>query len=492
MAETNLPGDQYPEEVTEAQGEETQRRAASARFEVDAKVGSEALMRGAMDPANQSMAEALRLSYRVLQMVILVLIVLFFVSSVQTVDDDQGGVLTRWGAIQETNGDPNLSPGLKWGVLPYPISEFILFNVTNRSADVGNAFVQSNPGGNTLEEQLNAATADKALIPNVDGSLLTRDGDVVHMRVAARYNIDPASRFVERINDADPAASAARIVRMALQQATVHAVAGMASQDVVDRAAEVESLVQQAAQRTLDQLQCGITLAQVDVTNNSLPFSIQKVNGDLQQAQLDAQSMVETARAKAEESLIRTAGNSYRDIVKLIDQYEEADELADKSQATDVLAKINETLERQDVLGDVANVLSTARTYQSQIESGLGGEVQRFQSLRAAYEDNPELVIRKQWMEAYAYVLSRPDVETIYVPYALGTAQILVNGSSNVQQLRQQMAIAAKERRNMQQFMNVNDLFIKRGSDISIGEAGRQLNRGDDGKVKSLNAPPNP
>ena len=131
MAETNLPGDQYPEEVTEAQGEETQRRAASARFEVDAKVGSEALMRGAMDPANQSMAEALRLSYRVLQMVILVLIVLFFVSSVQTVDDDQGGVLTRWGAIQKTNGDPNLSPGLKWGVLPYPISEFILFYGTN-------------------------------------------------------------------------------------------------------------------------------------------------------------------------------------------------------------------------------------------------------------------------------------------------------------------------------------------------------------------------
>ena len=75
------------------------RRAASAEFVVDTRVGSEALLREAMDPANQSLAEALRLSFRVLQVVILVLVVLFVFSGFQTVDEGQSGVLLRWGKI---------------------------------------------------------------------------------------------------------------------------------------------------------------------------------------------------------------------------------------------------------------------------------------------------------------------------------------------------------------------------------------------------------
>ena len=47
--------------------EDAPRRAASAQFVVQSEVGSQALLREAMDPANQSLREALRLSFRVLQ-----------------------------------------------------------------------------------------------------------------------------------------------------------------------------------------------------------------------------------------------------------------------------------------------------------------------------------------------------------------------------------------------------------------------------------------
>ena len=78
MNEQHLPGD--GEEFTDVPVDEeplevdAPRRAASAQFVVDADVGSEAALREAMDPANQSLADALRLSFRVLQLVIVVLI----------------------------------------------------------------------------------------------------------------------------------------------------------------------------------------------------------------------------------------------------------------------------------------------------------------------------------------------------------------------------------------------------------------------------------
>ena len=78
----------YPSEAVEPMEVETPRRAASAEFVVDGDVGSEAVLREAMDPANQSLADALRLSFRILQLVILVLVVLFLASGFRTVDEN--------------------------------------------------------------------------------------------------------------------------------------------------------------------------------------------------------------------------------------------------------------------------------------------------------------------------------------------------------------------------------------------------------------------
>jgi len=82
---------------------EEPRRAASAEFRVDAVIGSAAAMREAMDPANQSLGEALRLSYRVLQFVIVVLLFLFLVSGCHIVEKGESGVMTFFGKIRSVD-----------------------------------------------------------------------------------------------------------------------------------------------------------------------------------------------------------------------------------------------------------------------------------------------------------------------------------------------------------------------------------------------------
>ena len=104
---------------------ELPRRAASAEFVVTAEAGSEAALREAMDPANQSFADALRLSFRILQLGMLALLAVFLFSGFQTVEEGDLGVQTRFGAIVGEPGMEQVGPGLHpfW---PYPVGEVVI------------------------------------------------------------------------------------------------------------------------------------------------------------------------------------------------------------------------------------------------------------------------------------------------------------------------------------------------------------------------------
>ena len=147
MTDALAPRDPLEDELMEV---EAPRRAASAQFVVEAGIGSEAALREAMDPANQSLADALRLSFRLLQIVIVVLLALFFISGFTIVDDRQSGVMLRFGRIVSVGGQEALEPGRSWNVLPYPAGEFVIFDVENRSVDFSRTFWPNIPPNVTL------------------------------------------------------------------------------------------------------------------------------------------------------------------------------------------------------------------------------------------------------------------------------------------------------------------------------------------------------
>jgi len=81
------------------QSEQEPRRSASAKFVVKASDDSSLDLREAMDTAHRSLAASLQLSFRALQAVMVVLVVLYLVSGFRTVEDSQTGVGTFFGAI---------------------------------------------------------------------------------------------------------------------------------------------------------------------------------------------------------------------------------------------------------------------------------------------------------------------------------------------------------------------------------------------------------
>ena len=461
------------------------RRAASARFIVDSTPGAEAAMRDAMDPANQSLADALRLSFRVLQAVILVLVVLFLASGFQTVDDGESGVKTVWGKIVPEDGSEALHPGLKFSFFPYPIGEFILFQAENRTVELTDAFAPRIRGNLTHEQMLEQADLRSPLAPGIDGSLLTRDGDLAHLKLSARYAIDQAGDFVRRINDDDKTRDADRLVRLALQRAAIHVVAGASLQEMIDQTEDIRGRIQNNAQQVLDGLRCGIQLTHVQVQDAYAPLGIKKALGDLQEARVAAAASIERARQRANETLNRVAGKDYTELNALIEQYEDSLERNNETEAASLLAAINAKLDEND--GDVSQIIQSAKAFQSQIESTLGNEYRRFSSLLPAYRSNPMLMVREQWLRMYAKLISQPDAEVLYVPDPLMSITIGIAGSTTIQEIRRKAVIARKERETNMKAMDGRS-YIERASDMSIGKAGRQL-KIENGKAVPLGVP---
>lgn len=222
------PDDQSNDLDPQEPGQEEHRREASARFEVRGAAGGQAGLREAMDPANQSLADALRLSFRVLQVAILGLLITFFFSGFQTVQEGYTGVKTIFGRIQGTPGDEQLSPGLEpfW---PYPVGEIVVFEV-KRQVELRNEFWPRVASRQlTLAKAIESADTATPIRPGVDGSVLTGDGDLAHLQVSAEYAVADVSQFLSQVNREKTDA----LVRKAIARGVVHASASMSLSDLL-------------------------------------------------------------------------------------------------------------------------------------------------------------------------------------------------------------------------------------------------------------------
>jgi regulator of protease activity HflC (stomatin/prohibitin superfamily) len=458
--------------------ESTPRRAASAEFAVERTMGSEAMLREAMDPANQSLADALRLSFRVLQAVILVLLGLFVVSGVQTVEDGQSGVLLRWGRIVTVDGDEALGGGFHFSIWPYPAGEFVLFRDGDRRVDLGNRF-WPDTRGRALDQAVEAATVHGQLRPGRDGLVLTDGGDIAHIRLEGRYDIDAPARFVKTVEDSDPepgALDADRLVQLAMERATVHFSAKHSLAELIELGETGKAELMGLAQDLLDTVDSGISVQAVDTPIDPTPaLAIKRAYGLVQEAREHAEERVEIARQEADKTLLATAGHTYPALVDLIEQYEAAFALDDTDAIDELLERIIEQLESPDTSGGVASLLSFARSYRSEIERTLGNEATRFESYLTAYREHPQFVINRLWLEMYGRVLSGADTEIIYAPSDGGDITIALAGLNHIRDLRRENALRRSEAATWRENAPGRP-FIPRAGDITSG-AGRQLDR---------------
>ncbi|MFW6060638.1 MAG: SPFH domain-containing protein, partial [Phycisphaeraceae bacterium] len=195
----------------------------------------------AFDPAQQSLADALRVSFMILKGVMVLLLLIYLGSGTFSVDAKHKAVRLRFGQIVGQPGQQVYDEGWYIG-LPYPIEQKIHVPVSPRSVNVGTAFM---PSGQYRQGQ--------GLDPISDGSLITGDANIVHGQFDVRYTIRDPAAYVRNVGSME---LADELVRLFAEQGIVHAVAQMEADRFIRGADMTQARLH--AQERLDAMDTGV------------------------------------------------------------------------------------------------------------------------------------------------------------------------------------------------------------------------------------------
>jgi regulator of protease activity HflC (stomatin/prohibitin superfamily) len=438
---SQIPGDESQDLNAEP---EQPRRGASAQFNVAETSNQQAALRQAMDPANESLAEALRLSYRVLQVAILVLVVVFCFSGFQSVSEGQTGVKTVFGAIVGEPGQEQVRPGLQpfW---PYPIGEVVLVD-QKRVVELRREFwPKLKPGQTTIEQA--TQTADKAdlLRPAMDsGTVITGDGDLAHVQVTAEYSVDDAVRL---LGELDPA-SADVLVRSVLMQATVQTAAQFTLTELLESRDQPAQALRTLAQESLDRLKCGIQLTSVTIPQKIAPLAVRNIFQKVQEARERGKTLVEQAQQDANRTLVGIAGPENGVLLALIGDYESQLTRGDIVAADAAMDRIGAALEGPTAAGEVSQIIARAQAHQSALSSHLANEARRLKGLSGSFRDNPTQLVRQLWLDALRETLDNSLVEVFSLGSGATGVKLAITSSPDIMQERRQSEIDVRKRQN--------------------------------------------
>jgi regulator of protease activity HflC (stomatin/prohibitin superfamily) len=323
----------------------------------------------------------------------------------------------------------------------------------------------------TLEAATGAASPDDPIRPGIDGSLVTADGDLAHVRISAEFTVEDVVRTLDEFRPD----VLREVVRRALQRGMVQTAAEFTLQELLESRDLPEQVLRAKAQAQLDAMSSGIKLVSVSIPEKSAPLAIRNALGRVQEARENAKLSVEKAQQDANATLVGAAGPEYSRLLELVDRHDLELSRGDVAAADAVLAEIGARLEGPENSGRTAATINRAKAYSTGVTATLGKEVRRLASLAPSFRENSRQLVRKLWMDMLRDVLSSPTAEVMAAPAEGGPVRIGLETSPDIMQKRRQAEV---ERRKAEAAMKDMPGSFQLGSrQIMIGRPGRKLDR---------------
>jgi modulator of FtsH protease HflK len=260
------------------------------------------------------------------------LVLTWLVSGVYIVDQGNRGVVTRFGAYSETT-----QPGPHWH-LPLPIEAVKIVNVEQqRFIEVGyrdsGRFAKS------------ASIAQESL-------MLTRDENIINVRLAVQYQINNAKDYLFNVKDHEATLKQ-------LTESVERAVIGRNDMDFIltEGRSEIVAEIKREIQEAMDDYQAGITVASVNLQDAQPPEEVQGAFEDAIRAREDKQRLINEAQAYANEIIPKARGGA-------------------------------------------ARLLQEAEAYEAEKVAKAKGETERFDQLLVEYEKSPAITRKRLYLEA--------------------------------------------------------------------------------------------
>jgi membrane protease subunit HflK len=436
----------------------------------------------AMDPANQSLADALRVMMRLLQVGMVVLGVLYVLSGLQSVKEGERAIRLLFGK----KVDENLEPGFRWSA-PFPMGELVKVNSQYRVLDISKDFWIYIPAGAVdPSPEKQAPTASLKPDQGGSGSVITADGNVAHTKWRVGYERSEIGNFASNVLPEDEE----KLVLSAVKRGVVQAVAQVTLDDLLQQRSvngmSIPQMAQQIAQDTLKRLNSGLEIKALTMDPPIPPLSVKSAFNSASAAAANANRVIQEAQTYRSQQLNQTAGNAARYLVYYIDEYEHALAKGDQAGADATLTTVNSLLDGGSVevlklddngrpeveetgqptgrkvtlakatTGDVASTLNSARLYKTGVVSRAKSDAARYEAKLEQYKANPSVMVQREWTDALKAFMARPNVTMQMMPPGVSTLTLLINQDPDVQ--REIEAFIKEEQRKAAEKKRLEDL----------------------------------
>ncbi|MCF6199051.1 MAG: FtsH protease activity modulator HflK [Hyphomicrobiaceae bacterium] len=267
------------------------------------------------------------------------------------VDQDQLGVVTRFGKYHH-----QLSPGLKlrW---PYPIDDVEKVNVTRlRTVEIGlrgsrpDRFGRVRAGGGVRD------------VPE-ESLMLTGDENIVDVDFVVQWQVNPAEAYKYLFNIQDPVNTVKEVSESAIRE-----VVGRNTLDttISDHRADIEVEVKKIMQRTLESYNAGVMIVNVNMQSAFPPAPVKPAFRDITAAQQD-------------KARYQRQADAYRN--KLIPR----------------------------ARGDAQQMIEKSEGYKARIVKEAQGEAERFNKIYVEYKKAPDVTRKRLYLETMERVMGGMD-----------------------------------------------------------------------------------
>lgn len=401
-----------------------------------------------LDPAQQSLAEALRVSFAILRIAMGGLLIAYLFSGTFSVGSNEVALRLRFGECVGGPTDRVLERGT-YLAPPFPIEQVVKIDTRPATLVLDKEFwfeTTAQDSGLTRSQLQGQKAAP--LHPLRDGSLITGDSGIVHAKWTLTWRIADPVAYVTNVGSRDVAEG---IVRLVAQQGIVHSVAQLTADDML-RGIVNRELALGLMHDRLDTMRTGLTVDQMTLDKVSAPMRVAGSFDAVTSAESDRAGRIVTAQQERARVLGETAGEGSGPLLAIVTEYERAVERTDHEAARTTQETLDAALDdlRVDgvaIGGDVARIINAAKTYRTQIVEEVASEALAFRQLLPQYQRNPRLVLAKLWEDARESILTG-DVETFYtVP---GQLELQLNRDPELQKERQKEQLRSRKRAQQQ------------------------------------------
>ncbi len=403
------------------------------------------------DPAVQSLADALQVSFRLLRFIMIAVVVLFLATGIKSIEEQEMGILKVFGRAVGT-----AKAGLVYN-WPFPIGQIELVDVRERSLEIDDFWMHIDPE-DKFKKVNELPIPREGLIPGVDGALFTGDRSLVHLKLSCTYVVLDPIAFIQSITDVD------QTIRSVVSAEAIVQAGGRTAMSILQTApARFTEDVRKGAQKRLDEITgktFAVQLSGIVMNQRAWPLRARPAYEAAQRASQDRQSIVNKAIGQASQELNEAAGASYVTLVgkpwqpdfsegdpnsDLIGQYDRARTDGDIAEAKRLFAMIDQTLTSSIIGGQASEIIAQATAYKTSTIEKVKSRAARFNQLLPEFEKDPQFMMDRLWASVRDHILGSPTNEKFYI--TLGDSKFVwrITRDPNITKQIRKAMLEAKE-----------------------------------------------